>query len=354
MHFNFTEDQLLFQHSVRGVLEKECTSEGVRALWNTETGRSPKRWATLAEIGLLGLLVPEPHGGLGMDEVDLVLLLEETGRVALPEPVVETAIGTRVLTEIGSDALQQEWLPRVASGDAMLTVGHATNPFVTDAHVADLLLLPHDDEIHAVPRAAVAMERQPCNDPSRWLFRVDWTPGAATRICGGAEGRRALDALADRAALLTAAQLVGIGQHLVETAVRYATEREQFGRPIGSFQAVKHMLANVQVRLEFARPSVYRAAFSVARDTPHRPIDVSQAKAAASDAAVQAAKVALQVHGAIGYTWEIDLHVWMKRAWALESAWGSALWHRARIGTAILDGADPAPSFGYSAPTHSE
>jgi alkylation response protein AidB-like acyl-CoA dehydrogenase len=350
MRFDFDENHLLFQQSVRNVLEKECTSEHVRALWQTETGRSRERWRKLAEIGLLGLLVPEAHGGLGMDMVDLILLLEETGRVALPEPVVETVVGTRLLTDVGTADLQQRWLPRVAAGDAILTVGHAAN-FVSDAHVADLLLLQDGDELHALPREDVALERQPCNDPSRWLFRVDWTPRAATRVSCGAAGRNALDAAFDRAALATAAQLLGIGQRLIDTAVRYATEREQFGRPIGSFQAVKHMLANALVRLEFARPVVYRAAFSVARNVKSRPLDVSHAKAAASEAAVHAAKVSLQVHGAIGYTWEVDLHVWMKRAWALDAAWGTPLWHRARVGAAILDGAGAAPSFGYSAPT---
>jgi alkylation response protein AidB-like acyl-CoA dehydrogenase len=350
MRFDFSEDQLLFQQSVRNVLERECTSEHVRALWQTETGRSQERWRKLAEIGLLGLLVPEVHGGLGMDEVDLVLPLEETGRAALPEPVVETIVGSRLLADAGTADLQQRWLPRVAAGEAILTVGHAANPFVSDAHVADLLLLQDGDDLHAVPRDAVRLERQPCNDPSRWLFRVEWTRRAATRVSGGAAGRAALDAAFDRAALATAAQQLGIGQRLIDRAVRYATEREQFGRPIGSFQAVKHMLANALVRLEFARPVVYRAAFSVACGAETRPLDVSHAKAAASEAAVHAAKVSLQVHGAIGYTWEVDLHVWMKRAWALGAAWGTPLWHRARLGAAILDGADAAPSFGYSAP----
>jgi alkylation response protein AidB-like acyl-CoA dehydrogenase len=350
MRFDFSEDQVLFQQSVRNVLERECASEHVRALWQTETGRSQERWRKLAEIGLLGLLVPEVHGGLGMDEVDLVLPLEETGRAALPEPVVETVVGTRLLADAGAADLRQQWLPRVASGDAVLTVGHAANPFVSDAHVADLLLLQDGDDIHAVLRADVALERQPCSDPSRRLFRVDWRPRAATRVVGGAAGRTALDAAFDRAALATAAQQLGIGQRLIDTAVGYATAREQFGRPIGSFQAVKHMLANALVRLEFARPVVYRAAFSVARDAKTRPLDVSHAKAAASEAAVHAAKVSLQVHGAIGYTWEVDLHVWMKRAWALGAAWGTPLRHRARLGAAILDGAGPAPSFGYSAP----
>jgi alkylation response protein AidB-like acyl-CoA dehydrogenase len=363
MRFTFTEEQRRFQASIQTFLEKECTPAHVRALWATETGRSPERWAKLAEIGLLGLLVPERFGGLGMDEIDLVLLLEETGRAALPEPVIETAaVGVPLLAAL---AAQQEragspevaggspdaagrarelaggWLARVVSGGAVVTVGHGANPLVTDAHVADLLLLQHGDEVHALSREHATLERQPCADPSRRLFRVTWLPASATRVALGEAGRRLLAAAFDRGALAAAAQLLGIGQTLVNMAVRYACQREQFGKPIGSFQAVKHMLANVAVRLEFARPVVYRAAFSVARDAATRAVDVSHAKVAASEAAVQAAKVALQVHGAVGYTWEMDLHIWMKRAWALEAAWGTGAWHRERVAAAILDnGAD--------------
>lgn len=350
MKFTFTEDQLLFQSSVRSLLEKECTAERVRALWNTETGRSPELWARFAEIGLLGLLVPEDHGGLGMAEIDLVLLLEETGRVALPEPVVETAaIAVPLLRDSTAAARNEQWLGRIAAGEAIVTVGHASNPLVSDAHVADLLLLAHGDEVHAVTKDQVTLQRQECSDASRRLFKVEWTPADETRIARGDDGRRLLDAAFDRGALATAAQALGIAQRLVDLAVDYAKQREQFGRPIGSFQAVKHMLANVQVKIEFARPVVYRAAHSVAHASPARGVAVSHAKAAACEAAVLAAKTALQVHGAIGYTWEVDLHLWMKRAWALEAAWGTGLWHRARIGEAVLDGDGAAPTFGFAA-----
>lgn len=340
MQFQFTEDQRGFQESVRKFLEKECTPAHLRALWQTETGRAPELWSKLAEIGVLGLLVPEAHGGLGSSEVDLVLLLEEAGRAALPEPVAETAaVGVPLLAGLKRKKLGEQWLPKVAAGEAILTVGHEVNPFVADAHVAHLLLLQRNNEIHAVPRDQVTLEHQPCNDPSRRLFRVDWKPSGETCVARGEEGRRLLAAALDRAALACAAQQLGIGQQLVDMAVRYATEREQFGKPIGSFQAIKHMLANVAVRIEFARPVVYRAAFSVAHDAVTRAIDVSQAKLAASEAAVLAAKTALQVHGAIGYTWEQDLQIWMKRAWALDIAWGTGAWHRARVAAAVLDGA---------------
>lgn len=341
MRFAFGDDARLFRESVREFLGKECTSEDVTALWRTETGRSPGRWAKLAQLGAIGILVPEAHGGMGLDERDLVLALEESGRAALPEPLVETAaVGAPLLRELG-DPLASAWLPRVGSGGAIVTVGHPVNPCVCDAHVADLLLLARGEEIHAIPRAEVAVEAQPGVDESRRLFRVSWDASARSRVAEGARAAELLDAALDRGALGTAAQQLGVAQRLVDRAVAYARQREQFGRPIGSFQAVKHHLATVQVRIAFARPAVYRAAGSVALATTRRATDVSQAKLLADDAALLAAKTALQVHGAIGYTWEQDVHVWMKRAWSLSMAWGTAAWHRARVGDAIFSGALP-------------
>lgn len=349
MQFDFSEDQRMFQDNLRGFLEKECTPEQVRKRWETKTGRSPELWSQLAEMGILGMLVPEAHGGLGMNEIDLILLLEETGRVALPEPIVETAaVGVPLLAAAGG-ALADEWLPKVAAGEAILAVGHPLSPVVADAHVADLLLLEREGALYAVPRAETRQTAQACSDASRRLFTVDFEPSGATRIAEGAQADAWTRATIDRGALAVAAQLCGMSHRMVEIAVEYAKQREQFGKPIGSFQAIKHMLATVQVKTEFARPAVYRAAHSVAHDLPSRPIDVSQANAAASEASNLAAKTALQVHGAIGYTWEVDLHLWMKRAWALESAWGTRRWHRRRIAEAVLDSDAPAPSFGFEA-----
>ena len=347
MNFHFTDDHRTFQESVRKMLEKECSAEHVRALWDSDTGRSTERWAKLAELGVLGLLVPEAHGGLGMSELDLVLLLEECGRVALPEPVLENMVGARLLEEIGGP-LANDLLPRIAAGSEIVSVGHSINPFVTDAHIADLLLLENGNEVHAVPPAQATLTRQACNDPSRRLFRVDWQPAKKTLIASGDRARTGLAAALDRAAFACAAQQLGVAQQMLDLAVRYATERQQFGKPIGSFQAVKHMLANVAVRIEFARPVVYRAAFSLATDAATRSINASHAKVMASDAATLAAKTAIQAHGAMGYTWECDLHIWMKRAWALDLAWGTNAWHRERIARALLDGDGTIASFGYS------
>lgn len=343
MHFAFEEEQLRFRDSVRGVLERVCAPAAVRSVWDDAHAHDAARWSALAELGLLGLLVPEHAGGLGLDEVGLVLPLEETGRAALPEALVETAVvAVPLLAGLEDRALADPWLGRIAAGETVVSVGCAPNPWVPHADVADLLLLAHGDEIHAVPRTDVQCTRLPHIDGAQRRFRVAWAPSERTRVAAGAHARKLHAAAVDRGALATAAQLVGVAARLIAEGVAYAKQREQFGHAIGSFQAIKHMLANAQVRLEFARPVVYRAAFAVARALPTRARDASHAKLVAADAATFAARTALQVHGAIGYTWEVDLHVWMKRAWALETAWGTSSWHRARVAASVLDSEEEA------------
>jgi alkylation response protein AidB-like acyl-CoA dehydrogenase len=351
MDFVFNEDQLLLQQTVRDFLEGECTVEHVRAMWQTETGRSPEFWQKLAEIGLPGLLVSEEHGGLGMTEVDMILVLEETGRAGLAEPLIHTAfVGAPLLAESGAADLAERWLPGIATGEAILAVGHHQSPFVSDAQIADLLLLSSTDAVYAVPASDVALTAQPSNDPAKRIFSVEWNAEEAALVAKGEAGRALQAAAFDRGSLGCAAQSLGVCARLIDMTVLYATQRKQFGVPIGSFQAVKHMLANEKVKLEYARSLVYRAADSVANERATRAADVSMAKIATSEVAVAMAKTALQVHGALGYTWEQDLHVWMRRAWSLETAWGSLAFHRQRLAAAVIDGDTPAISFGYEAP----
>jgi alkylation response protein AidB-like acyl-CoA dehydrogenase len=355
MEFNFTEDQRLLQQTVRDFLEGACPIERLRGLWDSETGRSPELWGELAEVGILGLLVPEEHGGLGMNEVDQVLPLEETGRAALAEPVIATAaVGVKLLLDLDDEPLCERWLGRIASGDARLAVAHPVNRFTADAHVADLILFVQETgggvEVHGLDPSSCRLTPQPCNDPSRRIFELTASTSADTLLASGDSAAAVADAARDRGALACAAELLGVGDHLIEMAVRYATERKQFGVPIGSFQAVKHMLANAKVRVEYARSVVYRAAASIAHGDLGRGVHASMAKVAASEAAVQAAKSALQVHGAIGYTWEQDLHVFMRRAWSLELAYGNGAWHRERVASAVIDRAEPIETFGYSPP----
>lgn len=350
MRFAFSDDQTLLAATLRDFLTKECTAETVRAVWE-DPAAARALWAKLAELGVPGALVPDAHGGMGLDERDLVLLLEETGRAALPLPVVSTAaVGAALVREVGG-ALADAWLPRIASGAAIVAVGHPANPFVADAGEADLLLLPSGEGLHALERSAVATTRQPANDPARRLYSVGWTPTAASRIAAGDGAARLLDAALDRGALACAAQALGVADRLLEMAVAYAQQREQFGRPIGSFQALQHRLADVKVKLEYARPVVYKAAHSVATAKAMRGVDASHAKLAAVGAAQLAAKTALQVHGAIGYTWEQDLHLWMRRAWSLERDFGDVAFHEDRVAAFVLaPGAPIGPGHTFSQP----
>lgn len=351
MEFNFTEDQRLLQETVRDFLVGECPVEFVRGQWETETGRSREFWTKLAEIGVPGLLVPEEHGGLGMNEVDLVLVMVEVGRAALAEPVVATAaVGAPLIRECGDDALAAEWLPKIAAGEAIVAVAQPTSPLVPEAECADLLILRAGDALYAVPAAEARITPQQSNDPSQKLALVEFDPRDEQKIASGADADRLEAAALDRGALASAAQQLGAGEQLVKMSVEYTSQRKQFGVPIGSFQAVKHQIADVQVKLEYARSHVERAAYSVAHDTKCRSVDVSMAKIAAGEAALEGADASLQVHGALGYTWEQDLHVWMRRAWTLDLAWGETAWHRDRLQGALFDDALPAESFGFSPP----
>jgi alkylation response protein AidB-like acyl-CoA dehydrogenase len=336
MKFAFSEEQLLLAQSVRDVLAKECTPAVVRAAWTGESGRSPALWKTLAEQGIVGLTAPESAGGLGLGEVDLVLVLEEAGRAALPEPLLETtAVAIPLLASLGG-AVAESWLPRIVAGEAMVTVGLGSAAYVSDAHIADLLLLERGGEWHALTRDRVKLTAQHGVDGAQRQFRVEWSPAADTLVASGPAAARATAAAFDRGAFAASAILCGLAGRLIDTTVEYAKTRQQFGVPIGSFQAVKHHLTDAKLGLEFARPVVWRAADSLARGDAERALHVSMAKAYASEAAMGAARAALQCHGAIGYSFEYDLHLWMKRAWTLAAAWGDAAWHRARVAAAIL------------------
>jgi len=335
MDFTFTEDQLLFQESVRDFLVNEVTPERIRALWETETGRDDDLWRQLAELGLTGVTVPEEHGGLGMNELDFVLLAQECGYVALPEPLVHTAlVSVPMLTEIGGD-LTAEWLPKVAAGEARVVVGLAQNLLVEDAHVADLILLQQGDSLVAATPEQVRLRHNASVDPSRRLFAVEVTSGVEPVATG--DGAAALMARAlDRGALACAAQALGLAQRMIDLSVQYTSERQQFGKPVGSFQAVKHHMANIAVRLEYAKAPTHRAAYAIANGQVIASHAASHAKLVACEAANLAAKNSHQVHGAMGYTWEVDLHIFMKKAWALANSWGDAGFHKSRVAETIF------------------
>lgn len=348
MDFTFSADQIAFREAVSRFLMTEAPPELLREIWESESGHSPELDGRIAAQGLCGMSVPESDGGLGLGDVDWALMTQELGYYALSDSLAETAyVGAGLLAalETGHPA-RTRWLPGVADGTCRIAVGHPVNPLVADAHLADVLLLPHatpqGTAVHAVPRADVELDQERASiDASRRLASVRWEPGAATLVAGGTHGQQLWDQALQRGAVGAAGQLVGLAQRMLDLSVDYVAQRKQFGRPIGAFQAVKHHLADVVTRIEFARPVLYRAAYALAHDEPHAALLASHAKLACADAAWTAARKAMQVHGAMGYTWEVDLQMFAKRAWVLDALWGDRGFHKARIGAALL--ADEAP-----------
>jgi len=319
VRFAFTDDQLAFRDAARDLLERECPPAVVRAAWTSPTGRTPGAWARLAEMGVLGALAPAAAGGLGLTVVDLVLVLEETGYAALPEPIVEhAAVAVPLLPDPAA----------AAAGHRTATAAVGPDPRAVWADTADLVVVGDGARWRVVDRAALTLDAHASVDGARRLFALGPTPDDAPVVTD--------EHAFDRGALGFAAQLVGLARRMLDLTVGYVTERRQFGVPVGSFQAVQHQLADARVALEFARPLVYRAAWSLAHQDPAAAVHVSMAKAQAAGAAHRAGRAALQCHGAIGYSYEYDLHLFLKRAWALAVSWGDPGWHRARVRRAIL------------------
>jgi alkylation response protein AidB-like acyl-CoA dehydrogenase len=291
-----------------------------------------KIWRSLADAGATALAVPASHGGLEAHPAALVLACEEIGHHAIPGPVAESlAVAPQLLsTGTGPDLGSQ--LAQLAAGGLIATVAAPpVVPYAADADVAGLVLL-----------AEPALGRVSFGRPVRTHRSVDAARTVAEvagdrPIASGAAAASAVAKALNFGALATAAQLLGAGRAVLEAASRHARDRMQFGRPIGSFQAVKHHLADVLIGLEFARPLLLGAAVALARDSPTASRDVSAARVACADAALRAARVGLQVHGAIGYTAEHDISVWLTKIEALRRAWGSQAWHRARVLAALTD-----------------
>jgi alkylation response protein AidB-like acyl-CoA dehydrogenase len=324
------QDALDFAASVRDLLERTADSEALRAAWDSPEGRVPGLWKRLAEVGVTGLTVPEGFGGAAMDLTAAVPVFVEAGRAALPEPLVETMAGAALLAS-SPGPVAEEWLPRIATGDAVVAIGQSHEPLVVGARWADLFLVADSEGIRAHSRDEVEVAAQPALDHGAG-FGLVTAPFDGGVALADADGFAAFDT----AVVAAAAQLVGLAQAMLDMSVRYALQREQFGKPIGSFQAVKHQLADVYVANAFALPVVHRAAWSVAQGLPTRARDASHAKHAATLAAEQAARTALQVHAGIGYTYEHDLHMWMKRTWTVSSQWGDLAFHRGRVAAAVL------------------
>ena len=322
MKFILDDEQKLFGDTLDKLLSAAGVPEAVRA-WSAgsrDAGLSLRR--SLADAGVFALAVPESAGGVGPLPVELVTAYRMLGRHGVPGPYAETAAVAELLSRLEGTPFAAERLPRIASGEAIASLALPSDvPYALDADAADVVLKV--DEDGSTLRYGAVGQAHASLDPARRLFTVE--PGEVLRAGAG----EAAAAAFDMGALLCAAQLSGLGDRLLEITVEYAKTRQQFGRPIGEFQAVKHHLADAYVALEHARPLLHGAALSYG--TPDFSRDVSAAKAAASDATYFASRITLQVHGAIGYTDEYDPSLLIRKARALRGAWGSPSAHRARV-----------------------
>jgi alkylation response protein AidB-like acyl-CoA dehydrogenase len=332
MRLKADDDAVAFGQSVAELYADGATSDALRAAWDSEDGRIPGLWARLADMGVLGALVPEEYGGLGLDLRSVLPVVFATGRAAVPEPIIETLVGSALLAAAGGAAAKQ-WLPAIAAGEAVVGLGLGPGTLVSGAQWADVFILRDPvGDAHVVEPSQVTVNPVRSVDAGIRLADVEWAPAPSTRL----HDVNADDVL-DLAIVAAASQLVGLAQTMLDLGVNYALQREQFGKVIGSFQAVKHQLADVYVATSFARPVVARAAWSVATNQPSSWRDASHAKFAAGRAAKLSARAALQVHAGIGYTYEHDLHMYMKRTWSLTSLWGDQAWHRTRVADAVLE-----------------
>ena len=309
--FEFTDEQRALRDVARDLFAKQSPPSLIRQRWKGE--RDDKLWRAIAEVGLLDVI------GSGGTEIDLVLVLEEAGRAALPEPLAETLVAARLIQN--DKTLSETWLPRIASGDAIATIALITDPFVAYAAEADLVLLIDASGARILTRDDVKATPVRSQDPSRPLYSIEAKRGE----------RLTLTTPASNAAAAIAAVQLGIARRLLELTVDYVKERKQFGKPVGSFQAVKHKLAKVHTAIEDARPAVWYAAYTLANNLPDTARAASVAKVAASRAEALANAEALQCHGGIGFTWEHDLHIWLKRGLALQPAFGTPAEHRAML-----------------------
>ena len=314
VEFGLDEQQRDFAVSIDAALGAADLPGAVRAWSAGDVAPGRKVWELLADLGVTALAVPEKFDGLDAHPVDLVVALERLGRWCVPGPVSESIAVAPVLLA------DDERSAGLASGELIATVAMPPQvPYAVDAGTAGLVLLATDEGVSEAVVVGGRTAAYQSVDPSRRLYDVT----AAGEVWHPPKG--AVKRAYEFGALATAAQLVGAAEALLNEAVDYAKQRSQFGRVIGSYQAIKHKLADVHIAIELARPLVYGAALSL------EPRDVSAAKAAASEAALLAARAALQTHGAIGFTQEHDLSLWLLRVQALRSAWGTPEGHRRRV-----------------------
>ena len=362
MNFAFSEEQEELRRSVRRFLDDKSPETEVRRLMETADGYDPAVWSQMAkQLGLQGLTIPEEYGGSGYTYVELIVVLEEMGRALLCAPYFSTvALAANALLSSGDDAAKKEHLPGIASGATIATVAmtedngrwdadgvtatatksgdgytiDGAKMFVVDGHIANLVLVAARTggaiSLFAVDAGAAGMTRTPLStmDQTRKQakLQLSGTPG---RLVGGeGQGWEILDKTLDLAAVALAAEQVGGAQKCLDMSVEYAKVRIQFGRPIGSFQAIKHKCADMLLEVESAKSAAYYAGWAAAEDSDELPVVSSLAKAYCSDAYFHAAAENIQIHGGIGFTWEHDAHLYFKRAKSSEILFGDPTYHR--------------------------
>jgi len=367
MDFGFSEEQEMLRKSARDFLAKECPMTYVRQMMEDERGFRDEPWQKMAALGWMGLILPEEHGGAGLDFVDLTVVLEEMGRVVLPGPFFSTVVlGGVALLAGGSAAQKKELLPKLAAGKLRVTLAQlepsarwdaegvtlearpagggyqlsGTKLFVPDAHTADLLIVaargPGSQGAEGVSlflvdakAPGVTTRLLKTMDQTRKLCEVVLQDVAAEGVLGPpGQGWKLLERVADRGKVGLCAEMCGGAQKVLEMSVEYAKVREQFGRPIGSFQAIQHKCANMLVEVESSKSATYYAAWAVANDVPEASLAAAMAKAYCSDAYRHTAGEGIQIHGGIGFTWEHDMHIYFKRAKSSEVTFGDATWNR--------------------------
>ena len=373
MDIGFSEEQELLRDTARKFLGAECTTKFVREMMATEAAVTDAFWRQLAENGWLGIAFAEEDGGAGLGLLDLVVLMEEVGRAVMPGPYPATVLlGGAAIAEAGSPEQRREWLPRIASGEAKATLA-VTEPnarwdaagitaaagearggfvlsgakmFVPDAHLAELVVVAARSRdgstmedgvsLFLVPKdaAGLTVRLLPSIDETRKVceVRLDNVAVPGSALLGELHrGWASLARVIDKAAVALSAEMCGAAQRVLDMTVEYAKLRVAFGKPIGSYQGVKHKCADMLVEIENAKSLTYYAAWAVDEGDPEAEMAVSMAKAAASDAGRKVCAAGIQLHGGIGMTWEHDLHLYLKRAKADEVAFGDATWHRERI-----------------------
>lgn len=372
MDFDLTKAQKLLQESARTLLARECPHERVRELMETDTAFDEKLWQAIAEQGWTGLLIPEEYDGLALSLVEMAAVVEEMGRACLPGPFISTLWASALIDAAGSHEQKKKYLESISAGDMKATVAvieqsadwdaasvrmradregnhyrlNGRKEFVTDAAIADVIVcVAWDGKEHVILPVkqgahGLTVTPTPGIDATRKLYRVDFEGVlvAASEALG--TGGRALEAVDRATAIATvalSAEMLGGMQWTLDTTVEYAKTRQQFGRPIGIYQAVQHMCADMLLMTESARSAVYYAAWTVQTDDPQARHAVSIAKAYCSDAAREVGNRGIQSHGGIGFTWEHDLHLYYKRAKGSEIMFGDANFHREQLAKLVID-----------------